>query len=101
MNLVNILYEPYVIMIFISLIITVITYFIIKDDKKDDNIKKENNIPFTLLYTFIISYILLIIIKYLLNYMNKQKFFEKGGSIDTTDKLTFIDDDIDIGLIDD
>ena len=99
MNLVNILYEPYVIIIFISLIITAISYFIIKD-KKNNSEEKEINIPLTLFYVFIASFLLLIIGKYVLNYMNKNNFFQKGGITDASDRLTIIDDDVDIGLID-
>jgi len=99
MNLINILYEPYVIIIFISLIITVITYFIIKDNK-NNNEEKEPNVPLTLLYIFIISFLLLIGGKYALNYMNKKNFFQKGGLIDTVDRLTIIAEDVDVGLID-
>ena len=99
MNLINILYEPYVIIIFISLIITIITYFIIKDIKNTDE-EAKNNIPITLLYTFIISFLLLICGKYLLNYMNKKNFFQKGSAIDISEKLTVVADDIDVGLID-
>ena len=99
MNLINILYEPYVIIIFISLIITIITYFIIKKNKNNTE-EKETNVPLTLLYTFIISFLLLIGGKYALNYMNKKNFFQKGGMIDISDRLTIIADDVDIGLID-
>jgi len=98
MNLINILYEPYVIIIFISLIITVIAYFIIKNKKNNE--EKETNVPLTLLYTFIISFLLLIGGKYVLNYMNKKNFFQKGGMMDISDRLTIVADDVDIGLID-
>jgi uncharacterized membrane protein YdjX (TVP38/TMEM64 family) len=99
MNLINILYEPYFIILIISLIITIIAYFIIK--KNNENIEDNKKIPtIALFYTFIISFILLICIKYGLNYMNKNNFFQKGGSRDMSERLTIIDDDIDFGLID-
>ena len=93
------MYEPYVIIIFISLIITIITYFIIKNNK-NTNKEKETNVPLVLLYTFIISFLLLICGKYALNYMNKNNFFQKGGIVDISERLTIIADDVDIGLID-
>ena len=99
MNLINILYEPYVIIIFISLIITIIAYFIIKNNKNNTE-EKKFNVPLTLLYTFIISFLLLICGKYGLNYMNKKNFFQKGGIEDISERLTIIADDVDIGLID-
>ena len=99
MNLINILYEPYVIIIFISLIITAIAYFVIRDNKNNSD-EKENNIPLTLLYTFIISFLLLIGGKYAINYMNKKNFFQKGGIVNISDKLTFVDDDVEVGIID-
>jgi uncharacterized membrane protein len=103
MNIMKILLEPYVIIIFISLIITLITYFIIKNNKNNKNNSEENknNIPLILLYTFIISFLLLIFAKYILSYMNKKKFFQKDSVINTSDRLTIIADDVHIGLIDD
>ena len=99
----KILYEPYVIIIFISLIITGISYFILKNNKKseeEDN-EKKTNIPLTLLLIFIISLVLLIAGKFLLDYMNKNNFFQKGGVVNPSEKLTIIDDDVEVGLIDD
>lgn len=100
MNLSNILYEPYVIIIFISLIITIITYFIIKNDKTDENGNgNENNISRNLLITFVSSFIILIIGKYAINYMNKNNFFQKGGKVDISDKLTIVADDLDYDIL--
>jgi TRAP-type C4-dicarboxylate transport system permease small subunit len=98
MNLVNILYEPMVIVIIFSIVITIITYFILKsaNEKKED----AYNIPKTLLYTFIISLFVLIILRYILAYMNTYHVFQKGGGLGLSDRLTIIADDVDIGLID-
>ena len=100
MDLIKILYEPYVIIIIISIIITGITYFLIKD-QKSENEKNKINVPITLLYTFIVSFILLLILKYVITYMNSKKYFQKAGGISTSDRLTIVADDIDCGLLDD
>jgi Na+/H+ antiporter NhaC len=99
MNLLKILYEPYIIIIFLALIITIITYFILQYNKKVDeksNIKETSK---TLLYTFIGSIIVLFLLKYGINYMDKNKFFQKGGVVNVSDRLTIVADDIDIGLL--
>jgi len=110
MELIKILYQPYVICIFLALIITLITYFIIMKDNKsksedkiksEDNSKSEdkNNNTKILLYTFIISFLVLMILKYILDYANKNNFFQKIKNKDISDNLTIIADDIDIGII--
>lgn len=97
MNLTTLLFEPYIITIFIALIITGIVYFIIKNDKNDE--ENNKNISSTLLYTFIISYILLVLIIFLLKYMNSNKYFQKGGETITSDHLTLVADDIVVDII--
>jgi heme/copper-type cytochrome/quinol oxidase subunit 2 len=103
MNLINILYEPYVIIIFSSLFITLIAYFVIINQKnKEKNKDNQTNISKTLLYTFIISFILLTLIKFILSYANTNKLFiQKGGDINPVDNLTIIADDVDFNIIDD
>lgn len=103
MNLINILYEPHFIIIVISLIITLITYFIIRKDPKDPKTPKDQNNSKVLLYTFLISFILLMICKYSFSYMNKNNFFQKGGDkvVDSGDNLTIMADDVDIGILED
>ena len=100
MNLINIIYEPYFIIISISLIITLISFFIIRNNKSEE--EQQNNTPQILLYTFFISFILLIILNYGLEYMNKNNFFQKGGvnKVDLVNNLTIVADDIECGLID-
>lgn len=101
MNLINILYEPYVIIIFLSIIITVIAYFIIKrneNNEKTENPDKNNSI--ILLYTFIITLVILILSKFGITYMNDNNFLQKGG-VDISDRLTIVADDIDFNLIED
>jgi RsiW-degrading membrane proteinase PrsW (M82 family) len=99
MNLLNILYEPYVIIIFLSVLITLITYFIIRNDKSNE---KDNtqNISKTLLYTFIISFIILMLLKICIQYMNAHNFFQKGAGVETSERLTIIGDDIDCDILD-
>lgn len=101
MNLINIIYEPYFIIISISLIITLIAFFIIRNNKSEEE-EQQNNTPQILLYTFFISFILLIILNYGLEYMNKNNFFQKGGvnKDELVNNLTIVADDIDCGLID-
>ena len=101
MNLINIIYEPYFIIISISIIITIIAYFIIRNNKPDEE-ESKNSTAQILLYTFFTSFILLIIINYGLEYMNKNNFFQKGGvnKDEIVNSLTIVADDIDCGLID-
>jgi len=104
MNLINIIYEPYFIIIFISLLITLIAFLIIRNNKSEEvEEEKKNNTPQILLYTFFISFIILIILNYGLEYMNKNNFFQKGGfnKDEIVDNITIVADDIDCGLIDD
>jgi O-antigen/teichoic acid export membrane protein len=99
MNILSILYEPYFIIICLSLFITLITYFSIRNklDEKDNN---NYNISKILLYTFIISCVVLLILKFGLEYMNKNNFFQKGAGLNTSDRLTIIADDVDTSLFD-
>jgi len=99
MDLIKILYQPYVICIYIAIIVTLISYFIIRKDNKDKNNVENKNNTKTLLYTFIASFLIAMILKYLLDYANTNKFFQKGGNKDITDHLTIVADDIEIGLI--
>ena len=109
MNLINILYEPYVIIIFSSLFITLIAYFIIinqknKEKNKNNKNNKNNqtNVSKTLLYTFTISFIVLTLLKFIISYINTNKLFvQKAGNINPVDNLTIIADDVDFNIIDD
>jgi heme/copper-type cytochrome/quinol oxidase subunit 2 len=98
MDLINILYEPYVIMIFISLIITGITYFTVCKSKTEEEEEAPNNSR-TLFFTFVISYLVLIGIHFLIGYMDKNNYFQKGGNIDVKEHLTIVADDVDVGFI--
>jgi TRAP-type C4-dicarboxylate transport system permease small subunit len=98
MNLVNILYEPIIIIVLFSIVITTITYFILKSN--NEKYEDKYDIPKSLLYTFIISIFVLIILRYILAYMNSNHVFQKGGGLKLSDRLTIIADDVDIGIID-
>lgn len=99
MNILNLLYEPYVIIIILSILITIIAYFIINNDNNNKEFEEDKiDVSKSLLYTFISSLIILTGFKFGISYMNKNNFFQKGGS-DITDKLTIVADDVDIGLI--
>ena len=104
MNLTNILFEPYVIIIIISIIITLIAYFVIQNDNKNKEEEEKINVGTSLLYTFIGSFVLMMLIKIGISYMSKNNMFQKGGVLpvvnenEITDKLTIIADDVDYGL---
>lgn len=100
MNLINILYEPYVIIIFLSLIITIVAYFIIKNNEKNEKNEGNKNNSIILLYTFIISLVILILLKFGITYLNNNNYFQKGG-VDISERLTIVADDIDFNLIED
>jgi uncharacterized membrane protein len=98
MNLINIIYEPYVIIIFISIILTIISYFIVQNDNKNKPEEQKTNLGKALFLTFIISFIIMMVLKYSMNYMNKNKIFQKeGGNIN--EKLTIVADDVDFGIL--
>ena len=101
MELINILYQPYVICIIIALIITLITYFILKKNEKKDENNNNKNLTIILLNTFIGSFLALMLLKNIMDYANKHNFFQKGGDKKSKikDNLTIKADDIDIVLI--
>jgi len=99
MNLLNIIYEPYVIILIVALVITIFAYFIIRNNSNEDEEEsKKRNIPKILLITFLASFILLYIGKYGIEYMNTKKFFQKGG-VDVVEHLTIVADDLDYNIM--
>lgn len=95
--------QPYIIITVIALLTTIVTYFIISNhNNKEKNDNNKYNIPLTLLYTFIITLVILISLKFGLEYMNKNNFFQKGGNntFDPSDRLTVVADDVDTSLFD-
>jgi hypothetical protein len=98
MNILDLLFEPYVIIILLSIFITVIAYFVIQSDnsKKEDDEDKIDTGK-SLLYTFIGSLIILTLLKFGISYMNNKNFFQKGGELN--DRLTIVADDVDIGIL--
>jgi heme/copper-type cytochrome/quinol oxidase subunit 2 len=99
MNLLNIIYEPYVIILIVALVITIFAYFIIRNNSNEDEEEsKKRNIPKILLITFLASFILLYIGKYGIEYMNTKKFFQKGG-VDAVEHLTIVADDLDYNIM--
>jgi hypothetical protein len=99
MNLLNIIYEPYVIILFIALVITIFAYFIIRNNSNEDEEESNKiNIPKILLITFLVSLLLLNIGKYCIEYMNTKKFFQKGG-VDVVEHLTIVADDLDYNIM--
>jgi CDP-diglyceride synthetase len=111
MNLVNLIYQPYVIIIIISLIITISTYVSIKYNKIDEEENSTNNLnqAKTLLLTFVISFLVLIGGYFGIKYAGKNNLFErviqKGGvngafENDFLDNLTYEDNDVDFDIMD-
>lgn len=103
MNLSTILFEPYVIIIILALVITLIAYFVIQNDNKDKDDEDKINVGISLLYTFLGSFLIMMAGKLGFNYMNKNNMFQKGGlpinsGNEVSDRLTIIADDVDYGL---
>jgi flagellar biosynthesis protein FlhB len=115
MELIKIIYEPHFIIIVISIIIATVTYFLLKNDKKNQKESKEQpkntlDIGKQVLYSFLISFVSLLIIYYTFNYLNRNNYFQEGGSVKNTseeiknnilEKLTIVADDVDCGLLED
>lgn len=119
MDLIKILYEPHFIIIVLSTIIAGITYYLLKNDKKTnkdvkDPNKKISEIGKNVLYSFLISFVVLIVIYYSFNYLSKNNYFQRGGANGAEgvsnseqlknsimDKLTIVADDVDCGLLED
>jgi hypothetical protein len=100
MNLTNLLYEPYTIILIISIIITIITYFIVQSDNKDKEEEHQTNLGTSLLYTFLGSFIGMTILKFGISYLNNNNFFQKGGSTNSNyDKLTHVGDDVEFDIM--
>lgn len=104
MNLLDLLYEPYTIILIISIILTIITYFVVKSDNKDKDEEDQTNMGKSLLYTFLGSFVSITILKFVLSYLNKKNAFQKGGVQSAVnnvhDKLTIVADDVDVGFMD-
>lgn len=105
----KILYNQYTIIIFISLIITAFTYFIIKNNDSDETqAQDKQNIIKTLLIVFVSTFVSIFGLKYIISYMNNNNYFQKGGlstgirtvteNIDINENLTIIGDDIEVDL---
>ena len=93
------IYEPYVIILIIALVITIFAYFIIRNNSNEtEEESKKRNIPKILLITFLASFVLLYIGKYGIEYMNTKKFFQKGG-VDVVEHLTIVADDLDYNIM--
>jgi hypothetical protein len=100
MNLFDIIFQPYVIILFISIIITLIAYYIINEDNKNKDEDAQTNVSTSLLYTFLSSFIGIILLKTIISYLNKNNTFQKN--IETIhDKLTIVADDVDYGILED
>lgn len=125
MDIPRILYEPYVIFLFISLIISIFYFYIQKSNAKkqqqqdpnyDEEFSQKNKYTNAVI-AFLVSYLLLLIVYYGYKYFQTKQLassdsVKSGGSINTSvkekvssavkeqikEKLTIMDDDIDIGV---
>lgn len=101
MNLYDILFEPHVVIILISIIITVISYFLLNQSKGEiEEENEKNNKSFTLLCIFIISLLILLILKYGYIYLTKNNLIDmKGSGNDIRERLTIVADDVDFDVL--
>jgi len=105
MNLVSILYEPYFIIIVLSLIVVLIAYLLLKNEKPSKKGQEENTMPLSrkLLYTFLISFISFIGIYFVFKNFTKGSTVLTGGSqispADLAEKLTMVADDVEFGIL--
>ena len=98
MNILDLLFEPYVIIILLSIVITVIAYYVIvSDNENKDEDEEQTEVSKSLLYTFIGSLVTLTLLKFGFSYMNNKQYFQKGGNIE--DKLTMVADDVEVGFM--
>jgi len=111
MNLIEILYQPYVIILFICLVITISVYFYMKYSKVEEEENNHTNLEQakTLLITFIVSFVLLMLSYFGVLYAGKNNLFERikidqsGGGFenDFLDRLTVMSEDVDFDLMED
>jgi len=121
----RILYEPYVIFLFVALVISIFYFYIQKSNAKkqqqqDPNYDEESiqkNKYTNSFIAFLVSYLLLLIVYYGYKYFQTKQLassdsVKSGGSVNNSvkekvssvvkeqikEKLTIIDDDIDIGV---
>lgn len=119
---INLIYEPYIFSFFIAVFITLIYYFYekYKDNKKelDDEEEPNNNILLKSIGLLIITYTIVMILYYSYKYISFNKISMIGGTttlinlnnkdekkIDEKkrekimEKLTIVDDDIDVNIL--
>ena len=113
----NFIYEPWFICLLISLLISIVYYLIKMESekkKKTEEVKSSNNFLYTFI-TFVVSFVLLLLFYYAYKCFFSGEIINNpiktGGSLDNSaksilkqkikDKLTFIDDDIDVGILED
>lgn len=104
MNISNLLFEPYTIILMIAIILTIVAYFIVSSDNKDKEEENQTNMGSALLYTFLGSFIGMVILKFGLQYLNNNNIFQKGGTIKDNvvnphDMVTVVADDIEVGFM--
>jgi uncharacterized membrane protein len=114
MNLIQFLYQPYIIILFISLLITISVYFYIKYSKVEQEEydgKQKNNLDDakTMLIAFVVSFILMMGAYFGVVYAGKYHLFERvkvdasgGGGFENSfmDRLTVVSEDVDFDLMD-
>ena len=108
----DLIYQPYFILLLVALIITVFYYFINTknnvDQEEKENVKKTNYI--NLVLVFLVAYLLMLMIYYGYKYFeNSIPTLEKSGGSNLRvsneakeifkDRITIYGDDVDVGIL--
>ena len=108
----DLIYQPYFILLLVSLIITVFYYFMNTknnvDQEEKENVKKTNYI--NLVLVFLVAYLLLLMIYYGYKYFeNSMPTLEKSGGSNLKvsneakeifkDRITIYGDDVDVSIL--
>jgi len=120
----KILYEPYILCLLLAIIICIFYYFYEKNNyeksvklskKKGEEIEENNILPKTVI-SLLASYMLMLMGFYCYKYFNVDTIISQSGGVDVLknkneineakrdkimERLTIIDDDIDVGILED
>ena len=123
MDIPRILYEPYVIFLFVALVISIFYFYIQKSkaqkqQQQDPNYDEESsqkNKYTNAIIAFLVSYLLLLIVYYGYKYFQTNQISSSSGTVSSggasikekvssamkeqiKEKLTIVDEDVDIGI---
>jgi hypothetical protein len=120
----KIIYEPYILCLLLAVIICIFYYFYEKNNyeksvklskKKGEEIEENNILPKTVI-SLLASYMLMLMGFYCYKYFNMDTIISQSGGVDVLknkneineakrdkimERLTIIDDDIDVGILED